>query len=99
MLTPQDWHHEIKEHHERAYTLVKSQPWLIPTVMIVHLIPVALTIHGFWKNRALHNQLKIEREKTKQLALAQVEHVTTKVKAPHHCPAMIHDHLCRHFKH
>ncbi|WP_204120649.1 MULTISPECIES: hypothetical protein [Levilactobacillus] len=60
---------EFKEHRERFSTLVSENPWLIPTVISLEIIPVTTMLHGFWKNRQLKKQLQIEREKTKQLQL------------------------------
>ncbi|MFC6181143.1 transposase [Lactiplantibacillus daowaiensis] len=102
MLTPSKFQAEISKHHDQMYALLKDNPWLIPATLSMQVIPVALGVHGFWKNRQLSKQLKIERERTKQLALQQVENVTTKVKTATeqtHCPTFIHDHLCKHFTH
>lgn len=60
---------EFKEHRERFSTLISENPWLIPTVISLEIIPVTTMLHGFWKNRQLKKQLQIEREKTKQLQL------------------------------
>ena len=69
MLTPEKIHQDVKAYHEEEMELLKKNPWLIPATMALSLVPVALGIHGFWKNRQLHNQLKIECERTKQLAI------------------------------
>lgn len=60
---------EFKEHRERFSTLIEKNPWLIPAVISLEIIPVTTMLHGFWKNRQLKKQLQIERERTKQLQL------------------------------
>lgn len=77
MLTPADIHQEIKEHREFQNELLRKNPWLIPASIALTVVPMAISIHGFWKYRQLQKQLKIEREKTKQLAL---EHADTAPK-------------------
>ncbi|AVK62046.1 transposase [Lactobacillus sp. CBA3605] len=70
----------LATHRERVFTLVNKAPWLIPVTLTIELLPFAISAHGFWKTRQLSKQLKIEREKTKQLALQQVETATTLAK-------------------
>lgn len=60
---------EFKEHRDRFSALIAKNPWLIPTVISLEIIPVTTMLHGFWKNRQLKKQLQIEREQTKQLQL------------------------------
>ncbi|RRK11393.1 transposase [Lactiplantibacillus garii] len=96
MLTPKMIHDDISTHHEQFLTILERNPWLIPTLTTLHVIPVAIAVHGLCKNRALSKQLKIEREKTKQLALQQVDKVAT-VAEKHQChlplPAKLKAHL------
>lgn len=91
MLTPKTIHDDLHEHHTQVVQLFSKYPWLIPATTLLHIIPVAIGVHGFWQSRALSKQLKIEREKTKQLALQQVEKVQSAV-ASHHCqrPSLHH---------
>lgn len=84
MLTPQKIHQDISAHHGQVLDIFASHPWLIPTLTAMHTLPLIIAIPGFWKSRALNKQLKIEREKTKQLALQQVEKVESVAQA-HHC--------------
>lgn len=79
MLTPSDIHQEIKEQHEFQNELLRKNPWLIPSLVGLTVFPMVISIHGFWKNRQLQKQLKIEREKTKQIAL---QHADTARKLP-----------------
>lgn len=60
---------EFKEHRERFSTLIETNPWLIPAVISLEIIPATVMLHGFWKNRQLKKQLLIEREHTKQRQL------------------------------
>ena len=69
MLTPEELHAEMKEYNEFQMKLVQENPWLIPASIALTTIPMAICVHGFWKNRQLSKKLKIEREKTKQLVL------------------------------
>ena len=84
MLTPKTIHDDLHEHHTQVVQLFSKHPWLIPATTLLHIIPVVVGINGFWKSRALSKQLKIEREKTKQLALQQVDKVQSAVTS-HHC--------------
>ncbi|XSE68956.1 transposase [Lactiplantibacillus plantarum] len=84
MLTPKTIHDDLHEHHTQVVQLFSKHPWLIPATTLLHIIPVVVGINGFWKLRALSKQLKIEREKTKQLALQQVDKVQSAVTS-HHC--------------
>lgn len=96
MLTPKMIHNDVSTHHEQFLTILEKDPWLIPALTALHIVPVVVAAHGFYKTLALSKQLKIEREKTKQLALQQVEKVST-VAQSHHChmplPAKIKKHL------
>lgn len=83
MLTPKTIHRDISAHHAQVLTIVEQNPWLIPALTALHTVPIAVAVHGFWKSRALGKQLKIEREKTKQLALQQVDKAETIIKAHH----------------
>ncbi|ASG79114.1 MULTISPECIES: hypothetical protein [Lactiplantibacillus] len=100
MLTPKLIHENLHEHHTQVLQLFKQNPWLIPVTTALHIVPVAIGVHGFWKSRALSKQLKIEREKTKQLALQQVDKVQTTM-ADHHCqmPALHHLMMKLHSQH
>ncbi len=62
----------LQEHKEYFTKLVSENPWLIPATVSLEIIPVSLMIHGFWKNRQLKKQVKIEKERTKQF---QLEHL------------------------
>jgi len=84
MLIPKEVRQDLKEHHSQMLKTFDQNSWIIPVITLLHIIPLAIGIHGFWKNRALNKQLKIEREKTKQLALEQVTAVETAV-SDHHC--------------
>ncbi|WP_318766970.1 transposase [Lactiplantibacillus carotarum] len=89
MLTPKMIHNDVSAHHQQFLNILEKDPWLIPALTVVHTVPVAIAIHGWCKNRALSKQLKIEREKTKQLALQQVEKVEA-VAETHHCHFPFH---------
>ncbi|AYE37782.1 transposase [Companilactobacillus zhachilii] len=73
MLTPEELHQEMKENKEFNMEMLRKNPWLIPATIALTTLPVAVCIHGFWKNRQLQKKLKIEREKTKQLVLGHHE--------------------------
>ncbi|WP_203641522.1 transposase [Levilactobacillus andaensis] len=59
----------FKEQREKFTNLVGDNPWLLPALVSLEIIPATVMIHGFWKNRQLKKQLQIERERTKQLVL------------------------------
>jgi len=61
----------FKEQREKFTTLVGDNPWLLPALVSLEIIPATVMIHGFWKNRQLKKQLQIEKEHTKQLMLEQ----------------------------
>jgi len=84
MLSPKEARNNLKEHRGQILKTIERNSWLIPVLAVLHTIPIVLWIHGFWKNRALNKQLKIEREKTKQLALDRVTTVETET-TDHHC--------------
>jgi len=69
MLTPEEFHEDMKQYNEEKLEIIRKNPWLIPASIASTVIPVTVSIHGFWKNRELQKKLKIEREKTKQMAL------------------------------
>ncbi|MFD1418153.1 hypothetical protein [Companilactobacillus keshanensis] len=46
------------------FKLIRDEPWLVPTTVFFEMIPVSIMAYGFWKNRKLKTQLKIEHEKT-----------------------------------
>ncbi|WP_053083545.1 hypothetical protein [Levilactobacillus koreensis] len=61
----------FKEQREKFTNLVGDNPWLLPALVSLEIIPATVMIHGFWKNRQLKKQLQIEKEHTKQLMLEQ----------------------------
>lgn len=67
MLTPKVIHEDFVRYNNESFELLQKNPWLIPATMAWVAIPAVVCMHGFWKNRQLKNQLKIEREKTKQM--------------------------------
>ncbi|CAJ1185425.1 hypothetical protein FD33_GL001200 [Companilactobacillus paralimentarius DSM 13238 = JCM 10415] len=69
MLLPKDVQEEINHYNEESFQLLHDNPWLIPAILGCMTLPAAVCIHGFWKNQQLKKQLKIEREKTRQLNL------------------------------
>jgi len=71
MLTPEEFHEDMKQYNEEKLAIIRKNPWLIPASIASTAIPMAVFIHGFWKNRELQKKLKIEREKTKQMALGK----------------------------
>lgn len=71
MYTPEELHEDIEKYNEGKLEIIRENPWLIPASIALTAIPLAISIHGFWKNRQLKKELKIEREKTKQLALGK----------------------------
>lgn len=73
MLTPEDIHQDMKEMNETKLEIIRKNPWLIPASLCITMMPVVISVHGFWKNRQLSKKLKIEREKTKQMALEQAD--------------------------
>lgn len=86
MLPPKEMHEAWKTHHERVYTMAHDYPWLIPALTILHTIPVAIAISGFYKTHRKYLELRIEQEKTKREALEKVDKVEDVVKSvhPHH---------------
>ncbi|WP_047999083.1 hypothetical protein [Lactiplantibacillus herbarum] len=84
MLIPKEIRNDLKAHHNEMLKTFNQNSWIIPIITLLHIIPLAIGIHGFWKSRALNKQLKIEREKTKQLALEHVTTVETET-TDHHC--------------
>ncbi|HCD08396.1 transposase [Companilactobacillus crustorum] len=74
MLTPEKLHQDVKEYNDESFKLIEKNPWLIPTSVALLTFPIAVSIHGFWKNAILKKKLKIEREKTKQLKLENKLH-------------------------
>jgi len=73
MLMPEELHQEMKAQREFNMELLQKNPWLIPATIALTTVPMAIGIHGFWKNRQLSKKLKIEREKTKQIVLNSPE--------------------------
>ena len=71
MLTPEQLHTDMKKYNEDKLEIIRENPWLIPASIALTVLPMAISIRGFWKNRQLKKELKIEREKTKQLSLKQ----------------------------
>jgi len=69
MLTPEEFHEDMKHYNEEKLAIIRKNPWLIPVSIAWTVFPVVVSIHGFWKNRELQKKLKIEREKTKQMSL------------------------------
>ncbi|MQS76876.1 transposase [Lactobacillus halodurans] len=69
MLTPEEFKEEFDKLNEEKMAIVKGNPWVIPAASAFCAIPLAICIHGYWKNRQLKNKYKIEREKTKQLTI------------------------------
>ncbi|KRM71962.1 hypothetical protein [Lacticaseibacillus brantae] len=48
---------------------LEKEPALIIPLALIHLVPIAMVIHGAVKVAVGHQHLKIEREKTKQVML------------------------------
>lgn len=104
MLTPKKIHTDISAHHEQFIEILAKEPWLIPSLTALHLVPVVIGVKGFWKSSELRLKLKIEREKTKQAALQQMGSVhpgpkkaccpspLAKFKASHHLPNPLRHH-------
>lgn len=69
MLMPKQIHEDMMKYNDQSFSLLEKNPWLIPATLAWIAIPTTICIHGFWKNRQLKNQLKIEKEKTKQAKL------------------------------
>lgn len=68
-MLPKEICEEIHKYDDESFKVIEKNPWLIPATLAWITIPTAICLHGFWKNRQLKKQLKIEREKTKQLTL------------------------------
>lgn len=83
MLTPEKLHQEIKANTDVSLEIIRKNPWLIPASIALTTAPLTISVYGFWKNRQLSKQLKIEREKTKQIAL-------NKAPAKNHRPFKLH---------
>lgn len=83
MLTPEKLHQEMKAYNDASLEIVRKNPWLIPASIALTTVPLTISVYGFWKNRQLSKQLKIEREKTKQMALS-------KAPAKNHRPFKFH---------
>ncbi|WP_057878245.1 hypothetical protein [Levilactobacillus paucivorans] len=62
----------LATHHDDMKALVTENPWLIPATLFMEVLPATVIIHGYWKTRQLKKQLQIERERTKQLQLEQL---------------------------
>jgi len=58
-----------QEDVHRFADLIDEHPWLIPTTVMLEVIPITVMAHGFWKNRQLKKRLQIERERTKQMQI------------------------------
>jgi len=71
MLLPKQIHEDIATYNKESLELLKDNPWLVPATLAITTAPMVICAYGFWKNRQLSKKLKIEREKTKQLALNQ----------------------------
>jgi len=101
MFPSKSLHQAMAAHHAEINALIQKNPWLIPATLAWNILPIVVIGHGFWKTQQLRMQLKIEREKTKQLAVTQVgTQLKTKIKTEtshHHCPPFMHQHVCRHF--
>ncbi|ETY75018.1 hypothetical protein [Lactiplantibacillus fabifermentans] len=83
MLTPKMMHADCQAHRAEVLKIVQDHPWMVPATVALHVLPIAIMAHGFWKTRELNKRLKIEQEKTKRLALKQVEHAEGQ-PMPHH---------------
>lgn len=65
----------FKEQREKFTNLVGENPWLLPVLASLQMVPAAIMIHGFWKNRQLKQQLLIEKEHTKQLRMKRHQQI------------------------
>ncbi|KRK79532.1 hypothetical protein [Companilactobacillus nodensis] len=53
-----------EEDKEKFFTLINDKPWLIPSTVLLEIIPVSIIAYGFWKNCRLKKRLQIEHQKT-----------------------------------
>ncbi len=53
-----------KEDKEKFFSLISEKPWLIPSTVLLEMIPVSIVAYGFMKNRRLKKRLQIEHQKT-----------------------------------
>jgi hypothetical protein len=83
MQIPEEFYQEMQKRNEKELEIISKIPWLIPATVAWMAIPAAICIRGFWKNRQLKNQLKIEREKTKRATLRLSE--PKKIRPFHNC--------------
>ena len=74
MPTSEEIYQEMQKYNEKELEIIRKNPWIIPA---------AICIRGFWKNRQLKTQLKIEREKTKRASLRLSE--PKKIRPFHNC--------------
>ncbi|APX72421.1 hypothetical protein M5C72_04655 [Companilactobacillus allii] len=51
---------------DRLVKLINDKPWIVPSTMLLEIIPVSIVAYGFFRNCRLRTKLKIEREKTMQ---------------------------------
>ncbi len=58
-----------QEDIHRFTDLISDKSWIIPATVLLQVIPVTVAAHGFWKTRQLKTQLRIERERTKQMQI------------------------------
>ncbi|WP_334328313.1 hypothetical protein [Companilactobacillus sp. HBUAS59699] len=52
------------EDKEKFFNLINEKPWLIPSTVLLEMIPVSIVAYGFMKNLRLKKKLKIEHQKT-----------------------------------
>ncbi|ANK58840.1 MULTISPECIES: hypothetical protein [Loigolactobacillus] len=69
MLKHKQFHSKHADMARGLKPLVTKPQLLIPMALI-HVIPLALTIHGVFKLAIYHEQHEIERERTKQARYA-----------------------------
>ncbi|AKP02251.1 hypothetical protein [Companilactobacillus pabuli] len=83
MPTSEEIYQEMQKYNEKELEIIRKDPWIIPATVAWMAIPAAICIRGFWKNRQLKTQLKIEREKTKRASLRLSE--PKKIRPFHNC--------------
>lgn len=52
------------EDREKFFNLISEKPWLIPSTVLLEIIPISIVAYGFMKNRRLKKKLQIEHQKT-----------------------------------
>ena len=73
-MIPKEAQEMVKDSHERLMKLAQDKPELVVGMAVAHLIPMTISVVGIVQLCKLRLQLKIEKERTKQLEMKLSEH-------------------------